>query len=154
MFAACHRGERMAVPGRSLKLPGPSGGRLRRLQATFTLSNNNSGTSLDSASYESSGGIHLRAHQIEDTEGNSWEEDTLGRNFRNTGGGSHRRPDFTFGESEWEGNDHPMFQNGSQGESSTREGLRTRDFTAREPLQRFEEQPAQSIGGRGVKKFP
>ena len=47
-----------------------------------------------------------------------------------------------------------MFQDGLQGEPSTREGLRTRDLTAREPLQRFEEQLAQSIGGRGVKKIP
>ena len=71
-----------------------------------------------------------------------------------TSRGSHRRPDFTYGESKWEGDDHPMFEDGLQGEPSTREGLRTTDLTTREPLHRFEEQPAKSIGGRGVKKIP
>ena len=96
----------------------------------------------------------MKAHETKGSEGNSWEEETFERNIRNTGGGSHRRPDFTYGESEWEGDDHPMFEDGLQGEPSTREGLRTRDLTVREPLQRFEEQPAQSIGGKGVKKIP
>ena len=86
----------------------------------------------------------MRAYETQGNE-NIWKE------FR---GGSHRRPDFTCGESEWEEDDHPMFEDGLQGEPSTREGLRTRDLTAREPLQRFEEQPTQSIGGRCVKKIP
>ena len=82
------------------------------------------------------------------------EEKTLEKNIKTSRGDSHRRSNFTYGESEWEGDDHPMFEDEEQGEPSTKEGLRSRDLTAREPLQRFEEQPAQSIGGRGVKKMP
>ena len=74
--------------------------------------------------------------------------------MRSTSGGSHRRADFTYGESEWEGDDHSIFEDGLQGGPSTREGLRTRDLIAREPLPRFEEQPAKPMGRRGVKKIP
>ena len=62
--------------------------------------NDDSGTSLDSAGYESSRGIRLKAHETVGTEGNSWEEETFGRNFKNISGGSHRRPNFIYGESE------------------------------------------------------